>query len=288
MQPEETPFSPKSAWDGSPRVTIIDTTLMSSLPRIRDLWAYRDLLAILTWRDVAVRYKQTIFGIAWALLQPLLMMVIFSLLFGRLARLPSDSLPYPVFALAGLVVWGFFSAAVTNGGNSLVSNASLITKVHFPRLIIPCATVAAALVDFAVGITLLLSLSVYYGVPLTGRLLLLPVVVLLLSTLAVAVALWMAALNVKYRDVRYALPFMLQLWMFASPVIYPLSLVPPNWRWLITLNPLTGIIETMRASIGARSLDVTALASTAAMTSLALLYALHLFQRMERDFADLV
>jgi len=267
---------------------IIDATMARPFPTLRDLWSYRDLLAILTWRDVAVRYKQTVFGVGWALLQPLLMTVVFSLLFGRLARLPSDDLPYPLFALAGLVVWGFFSAAVTNGGNSLIGNASLITKVHFPRLLIPCAAVGAALVDFAIGVGLLLLLGVYYRLPPGAHLLLLPVVAVLLSLLAGAIALWMAALNVKYRDVRYALPFILQFWMFASPVIYPLSLVPPHWRWLMVLNPLTGIIETMRVAFGGSRLSVPGLLCATVVTSVVFVYALYSFQRMERDFADLV
>jgi lipopolysaccharide transport system permease protein len=268
-------------------VIIIDASATSSLPRFAELMEYRDLLAILTWRDIAVRYKQTVFGVAWALLQPLLMMVLFSFLFGRLARMPSDDLPYPLFALYGLVIWGFFSTAVTNGGNSLVGNASLITKVHFPRAIVPCAAVAAALLDLAIGLVLLVILAIYYRLSL-GRLVLLVPVVLVLAVFAFAVAVWTAGLNVKYRDVRHALPFVLQLWLFASPVIYPLSLVPAKWRWVLIVNPLTGILEATRACLGTTVPDVCAVAWAVLSSTMGVLYALSTFRRMEAELADVV
>jgi lipopolysaccharide transport system permease protein len=268
-------------------VTIIDAAVTSSWPMLRELWRYRDLLAILTWRDVAIRYKQTVFGVAWAVIQPVLMMALFSILFGRLARVPSDELPYPVFALSGLVIWGFFSTAVTTGGNSLVGNANLITKVHFPRAIVPCAAVAAAGVDLAIGLSLLVLVAVYYGLSLARLILAIPVLTVVV-VLAFAVAIWAAALNVKYRDVRHALPFILQVWLFASPVIYPLSLVPERWRWLVILNPMTGVLEAMRACLGARQINAWAVSWAVMAAILGMAYALFAFRRFEGEIADVV
>ena len=193
---------------------------------LRDLWAYRELLFFLTWRDVQVRYKQTVLGVAWAIIQPLATMLIFTLFFGKLAGMPSEDIPYPLFAYAGLLPWTFFSNAVTNSGNSLVGSSNLITKVYFPRMIIPGAAVGAGLVDFAIAFALLAGLMAYYHVAVTWSILMLPVLVALTTLLALGVGMWMSALNVKYRDIRYALPFLIQLWMFASPIIYPASIVP--------------------------------------------------------------
>ena len=193
---------------------------------LRDLWAYRELLFFLTWRDVQVRYKQTVLGVAWAIIQPLATMLIFTLFFGKLAGMPSEDIPYPLFAYAGLLPWTFFSNAVTSSGNSLVGSSNLITKVYFPRMIIPGAAVGAGLVDFAIAFALLAGLMAYYHVAVTWSILMLPVLVALTTLLALGVGMWMSALNVKYRDIRYALPFLIQLWMFASPIIYPASIVP--------------------------------------------------------------
>ncbi len=195
-----------------------------------------------------VRYKQTVLGAAWAVIQPLFAMLIFAFFFGRLAKMPSDGLPYPLFAYAGLLPWTFFSNALASSGNSLISNANLITKVYFPRVIIPCAAVAANLVDFAVAFVILVFLMAYYGVVPTINIALLPLLVLLTTLLALGVGMWMSALNVKYRDIRYALPLLIQLWMFASPIIYPASLMPRGWRWALAPNPMTGIIEGYRSA----------------------------------------
>src|SRR5262245_40336398 len=210
---------------------------------LRELWAYRELLYFLTWRDVKVRYKQTLLGAAWAIIQPLFAMLIFTLFFGRLAGVPSDGIPYPLFAYAGLLPWTFFSNAVTSSGNSLVGSANLITKVYFPRMIIPGAAVAAGLIDLLVAFVILIVLMVYYQVGVTIHILMAPALVVLTTLLATGCGMWMSALNVKYRDIRYALPFAIQLWMFATPIIYPLSLIPSDYRWLLKLNPLSGIIE---------------------------------------------
>ena len=253
-----------------------------------DLWQYRDLLYILVMRDIKVRYKQTALGALWAIIQPLFTMLIFSLFFGRLAGMPSDGVPYPLFAYAALLPWTFFSNAVSNSGNSLVGNSNLITKVYFPRMLIPAASVGSGLLDFAVAFGMLVVLMFYYGIGLSVNLLLLPVLILLTSLLAIGVGMWMSALNVKYRDIRYALPFLIQLGMFATPIIYPASLVPDKWRWLLALNPLTGQIEAYRAAFFGKPFDWIALGISALMTVAILIYAAFTFKRMEKSFADII
>lgn len=255
---------------------------------LKDLWHYRDLLYILTMRDIKVRYKQTALGAAWAIIQPLFTMLIFTLFFGRLAGMPSDGIPYPIFAYAGLLPWTFFSNAVTNSGNSLVGNSNLITKVYFPRMIIPMASVGSGLLDFAIAFGLLVVLMFYYGVALSINILMLPVLVILTSLLAIGVGMWMSALNVKYRDIRYALPFLIQLGMFATPIIYPASLVPEKWRWLLFLNPLAGQIEAYRSTFFGTEFNWLALGISAVITFAILFYAAITFKRMEKSFADII
>jgi len=269
-------------------VVIIEANKRRSLTELHDLWAFRELLYFLTWRDIKVRYKQTSLGVAWAILQPLLTMVIFTIFFGRLAGVPSDNIPYPLFAYAGLLPWTFFSNAVGNSGNSLVGNANLITKVYFPRMIIPGAAVAAGLVDFAFAFVILILLMIYYRVGIGWGLLLFPIVVFITALLALGVGLWMSALNVKYRDIRFALPFLIQLWLFVSPVIYPASFLPRKLRWVLSLNPLTGIIEGYRSSLFGLPFNWTALLAATAMTVALLIYAVFGFRRMEISFADIV
>lgn len=271
----------------TPVVTIRPSSKWVAL-NLRDLWAYRDLLYFLTWRDVKVRYKQTVLGAAWAIIQPLFTMLIFWLFFGRLAGMPSDGIPYPLFALAGLIPWTFFANAVTNSGNSLVGSANLITKVYFPRMIIPFAAVGAGLIDLAIAFGLMAVMMIWFGVAPTLSLLLLPLLVVLTALLATGVGMWMSALNVKYRDIRYALPFVIQLWMFASPIIYPATIVPEKWRWALALNPMTGIIDGYRAALFGRPPDWKALAISAGVTMCALIYAAYHFRRMEKTFADVV
>ena len=257
--------------------------------QLGDLWVYRELLYFLTWRDIKVRYKQTILGATWAIIQPLFTMLLFTLFFGKLGHIPSDGVPYPIFAYAGLLPWTFFSNAVTNSGNSLVGSANLITKVYFPRMIIPGAAVGAGLVDFAIAFVILIALMIYYHVALTWNLLALPLLLALTTLLALGVGMWASALNVKYRDIRYALPFLVQLWMFFSPVIYPVSLMPQKWRWILWLNPLSGIIEGFRSSLfGVNPFDWTSLGISIAVTLGILVYSAYSFRRMERVFADIV
>lgn len=255
---------------------------------LNDLWAFRELLYFLTWRDVKVRYKQTQLGIAWAIIQPLLTMLVFTLFFGRLAGVPSDNIPYPLFAYSGLLAWTFFSNAITTSGNSLVGSAHLITKVYFPRMIIPGAAVAAGLVDFGIAFVILVMLMVYYRVTVTLNILMFPVVVLLTTLFALGMGMWLSALTVKYRDVRFAVPFLIQLGMFVSPVIYPASFLPQKFRWLLSLNPMTGIIEGYRSSLFGRQFNWSSLAASAAITLILLIYASYSFRRMEKNFADII
>ena len=253
-----------------------------------DLWAYRELLCFLVWRDIKVRYKQTVLGAAWAILQPLVTMIIFTYFFGKLARVPTEGVPYPIFFYTGLLLWTYFSNAVTGGANSLIGNTNLITKVYFPRLIIPAAAVGAGLIDFAIASVLLVGLLVYYNFPVTpGYLMLIPLVALT-TAFALGMSVWLAALNVRYRDVRYALPFLIQVWLFVSPIIYPSSLVPEEWRWMMLLNPLTGIIESFRAALFGREFHWPALTYSTVFTLLLLAYSSYTFRRMERHFAEFI
>ena len=256
---------------------------------LRALWAYRELLFFLIWRDVKVRYKQTLLGVAWVVLQPLLTVLVFTAVFNRLAHIPSDGVPYFLFSYAGLLPWTFFANAVSNSGQSLVGSANLITKVYFPRLLIPAASVGASVLDLAISLSVLVGLTAVYGGGLTWRMLMLPALVALTVALALGVGLLASALNLSYRDVRYVLPFLIQLWMFASPVIYPSSMVPGGWRRALMLNPLAGIIEGFRAALyGQKPFDWPALAAAAGVALALLTCSAYVFRRMERSFADLI
>lgn len=255
---------------------------------LRDLWAYREVFHFLVWRDIKVRYKQTVFGVAWAIIQPLFLMLAFAFFFGQLVRVSSDGAPYPVWVYVGILPWTFFSNALANSGNSLIGNSNLITKVYFPRLIIPSAAIAAGLLDFAIAFTLLLGFIPFYGLGLSWNILMLPPLVLLVTLLALAVGIWTSALNARYRDVRHALPFVIQLWMFATPIIYPLSIVPQEYRWIIALNPLTGIVEGFRAALFGWPFDWWALGFSTAVTLLLFVFFIYVFRRMESSFADVI
>ncbi|HEV8168273.1 MAG TPA: ABC transporter permease [Pyrinomonadaceae bacterium] len=269
-------------------LVVIQPSKKWNLLSLKDIWAYRELLFFLTWRDVKVRYKQTALGAAWAILQPLFMMVIFTIFFGRLAGVGSSGIPYPLFALAGLVPWTFFANAITASGNSLVGSAHLITKVYFPRLIVPAAAMLAGLVDFLLAFLLLCLLMLYYRVTVTVQILFLPVLVLMTALFSLGIGTWMSALNVKYRDVRFALPFVIQLWLFVSSVILPSSSIPPKYRWLLNLNPMSGIIEGYRSALFGLPFDWPALGIAAVLTLLVLVYAIYAFSRVERSFADII
>jgi lipopolysaccharide transport system permease protein len=255
---------------------------------LRDLWAFRELLVFLAWRDVKVRYKQTALGVAWAIMQPLFNMLIFTLFFGQLVGIPSNGVAYPLFAYTALLPWTFFANAATASGNSVVGSTSLITKVYFPRMIIPSAAVLAGLVDFAIASVLMIGMMVYYEVGLTVNVLLFPLLVLETTVLAIGVGMYMAALNVKYRDIRYALPFFIQIGLFVTPIIYPSTMVPEHWRWLLALNPLAGIIEGYRSSLLGQPVDWLGLVLSACITSVIFAFSAFAFRRMEKNFADIV
>ena len=255
---------------------------------LRELWRYRELVYFLAWRDVKVRYKQTVLGVGWAVIQPVMAMGVFTIFFGRLARVPSDGLPYPVFSLAGLVPWTYFAAGVTSGASSLASYQHIISKVYFPRLLIPLAAVLTPLIDFGVAFVVLLAVDAWYGVVPGGAIVWLPALLLLAVATAVAASVWLSALSVRYRDVRYVVPFAVQLWLFATPVAYPASLVPAKWRALYGLNPMAGAVEGFRwALAGGPSPGLMTLVS-AVVVLLALVTGVLYFRRAERTFADIM
>jgi lipopolysaccharide transport system permease protein len=255
---------------------------------LRDLFDARELLFLLAWRDISVRYKQTFLGAAWAILQPVLTMMVFSVLFGKIAKMPSDGVPYPIFVYAGLLPWTFFSNAVTNSSNSLVGSANLISKVYFPRMVIPAAAIGAGLVDFAVASAILFVMMLYYEIwPSLAMLMVVPLVALL-ALAALAAGLWLSALNVKYRDVRYAVPFLIQIGMYLTPVIYPASAIPSKWRWLLALNPVGGTIQGFRSSLLHLPFNWSALGLSTVMTATLLLFAAFSFKSMEKEFADVI
>ena len=254
-----------------------------------ELWRHRELLYFLTWRDIKVRYKQTALGVAWAVLQPLATMAVFSLFFGRLARMPSEGVPYPLFAFAALVPWTFFANGLMQGANSVVLNQNLVTKIYFPRLAIPIATVLAGAVDLVLSFLLLVALMIYYGVPLSPRMLWIVPFSLLALTTALGVAFWLAALNVQYRDVRYTVPFLVQFWLFATPIAYPSTLLSEPWRTVYGINPMAGVVEGFRWALlgtGAGPGGMVAVSAVAAL--LLMLSGAVYFRRMERTFADVV
>jgi lipopolysaccharide transport system permease protein len=278
-----------------PRYELPERPLVVIQPRkswsavdFREFWHYRELLYFLTLRDIKVRYKQTLLGVSWVLLQPLVTTVVFTIFLGILIRVPSDGTPYVLFVYVGLLPWTYFSAAIISSSGSLVNNAHLITKVYFPRSIIPVSAVAARLLDFAIAFIVLIVLMAYYRVPLTWSILLLPVLVALITLLALGVGMVSSAVNVKYRDVFVLIPVLLQLWMYASPVVYPTSLVPARWHYLYQLNPLVGLIGSFRAAALGGEIEWSALAWSIVIIAALLTYAAFLFRRMETLFADIV
>ncbi len=273
---------------GHAHVTVIEPQRGWRTLDLKELWAYRELLWVLTLRDVKVRYKQTVLGVAWAVIQPVMTMVVFTIFFGHLAQMPSDGFPYPVFVYAALLPWTFFANAVTNSGNSLLNSANLVSKVYFPRLVIPLASVGAGLIDFAVSAVILLLLMLVYGVGWSLNLLFAPLLVLAVIFTALGVGTLLSALIVAYRDFRYVIPFLVQLWLFATPVIYPVSLVPERWQWLLYLNPMAGLIEGFRSVFLGKAFDVTALAISMAVAMVVFLAGVFYFEKVERRFADII
>ena len=256
---------------------------------LKQIWNYRELFYFLTKRDIKVRYKQTVLGGLWAIIQPVFTMIVFTLFFGRLAKIPSDGIPYPIFVYAGLLPWTYFANALTASGNSLVGSANLITKVYFPRLIVPASASLAGLLDFFIAMLVMGAMMIYYQFLPGIGILLFPFLVGLTFLCAVGVGLWLSALNVQYRDIRYVIPFLIQIWMFVSPVIYPVSMVQQKYQWLLALNPMTGVIQAYRASLlGHKPIDWFLLGISTAIIIIIFLSGLYYFRRMEKTFADVI
>jgi lipopolysaccharide transport system permease protein len=286
---ESTPVLPVDAAPLPEEPTIVIEASNSPVAfNIRALWAYRELLYFLAWRDVKVRYKQTLLGAAWAILQPLLTMLIFTFIFSRVAKIDSNGIPYPIFAYSALLPWTFFSNAITTSGNSVVGSSHLITKVYFPRLIIPVAAVCAGLVDLIVAFPMLIALMIYYHIGLSLNILAAPALVLLTTLLAITVGTWLSAINVKYRDVKFAIPFLIQIWMYLSPVVYPLSAIPPRWRIYYSLNPVVGLISGYRSAFFGSPFDRQSIAISLLVTLVFFVYASRQFRKMEKSFADII
>ena len=257
--------------------------------RLRDLWEYRELLYFLTWRDIKVRYKQTVLGATWAIIQPFFTMVVFSLFFGRLAKIPSDGIPYPLFAFAALVPWTFFANGLSQSSNSLVGSAELITKVYFPRLIIPVASILSGLLDFVIAFAVFILMAIYYGIYPSMSIVLLPFLLLLGFTTALGVDLWLSALNVRFRDVRYVIPFLTQFWLFATPIAYPSSLLSEPWKTIYGINPMVGVVEGFRWALLGTETAPGAMIIVSSLVAVCLLVSgVFYFKRVEKYFADVI
>jgi len=256
---------------------------------LRDLWEYRELLYFLTWRDVKVRYKQTVLGAAWAIIQPFFTMVVFSVFFGKLAKMPSDDIPYPIFSYAALVPWTFFANGLSQSSSSLVASANLIKKVYFPRLVVPISSVISGAVDFALAFVVLLGMMLYFGIVPTWNVLWLPLLLLLALVTSLGVGLWLTAMNVQFRDVRYAVPFLVQAWMFATPIAYPSSLLDEPWRTVYGINPMAGVVEGFRWALLGTETAPGPIVLVSALVAVGLLVSgAFYFRRMEKTFADVV
>lgn len=269
------------------RIIILPSNSFSSFS-LYELWDYRDLLFFLAWRDISLRYKQTLLGIFWAIIQPVFLMIIFTIVFGQISNVRTDSVPYALFAFSGLLPWTFFANSVMYSGNSLVGNSYLITKVYFPRLIIPCSAVIALLLDLIVATCILFCLCIWFGISPTWRIIFLPFVIIHLFLFSLSVGLWLSALNVQFRDIRHALPFVIQVWMFSTPVIYPIGIIGNSYRWLFAFNPMTGILDVMRYIFFDTSVDLFYLFFSIGITIIMLYIAVSVFRSMERSFADVV
>jgi lipopolysaccharide transport system permease protein len=277
------------AYHSSGSVTVIEPSKGWVSLKLAELWEYRELLYFLTWREVKVRYKQTALGATWAIIQPLFTMLLFSLFFGKLAKMPSDGIPYPLFSLTGLIPWNFFATGLGQSSNSLVTSANLISKVYFPRLAIPLSSILSGVVDFAISFILLIGMMAFYHVTPSVRCVFLPLFFLLAFVTALGVGLWLSALNVEYRDVRYTVPFLTQFWMFATPIVYPSSLLHGVWRTLYGLNPMVGVIEGFRwALLGTNTAPGPIIAASSFASILILVGGAFYFRRMEKTFADLI
>jgi lipopolysaccharide transport system permease protein len=273
---------------GHQQVTVIEPPKGWRMLDWRELWAYRELLWVLTMRDIKVRYKQTVLGAAWAIIRPFITMVIFSVVFGQLAKMPSDGYPYPVFVYAGLLPWVFFAGAISASGNSLVGSAHLVSKVYFPRLIIPLSSVGAGLVDLLVSTGILLLMILWYGVGWSFNLLAAPLLLMGVVFISLGVGTLLSALTVAYRDFTHLTPFVVQIWMYITPVIFPVSLVPERWQWLLYLNPMTGLVEGFRSAFLGKPFDLQGLAISFSIAIAVFVIGVAYFEKVERRFADII
>lgn len=265
-----------------------DAKAASAAFNLRDILAYRELLYFLAWRDIKVRYKQTAMGAAWAIIQPLFIMIVFAVFFGIFIGVPTEGMPFTLFFYCALVPWTFFSASLTLSSSSLINNSNLITKIYFPRVIVPISTVAAGLIDLLITVVILFGMLLAYRVGFSWRILMLPAMLVLTVLLATAIGIWLSALTVKYRDIRHALPFVLQIWMYVTPIVYPLSIVTEKWRKLMYINPLTGIVEGVRSAAVGKEFNWNAIACSVIITALVFIAAVSAFRRIEKSFADLI
>lgn len=273
---------------GETRVTIVRPTKGAGPVGLQELWEFRELLYYLVWRSIKVRYKQTLLGASWAVLQPLLTMLVLSLFLGKLARVPSSGIPYPLFAYAGLVVWTFFTSALSQATQSLLEQQVMITRVYFPRILLPLSGVLAATVDMLLSLPVLIGLMLFYGFAPSRAAWSIPLFLVLAATAALGIGLWLSALNVRYRDVRYAIPFLIQLWFLSTPVMYPSSLLPDRWRVLYGMNPMAGVVEGFRWGLFGTELHGGLLLASVAIILVALVAGFHYFRRMEASFADVI
>ena len=255
---------------------------------LKEIWKYRELLYFLVWRDIKVRYKQTFIGASWAIIQPFFTMIVFTVFFGKIAKIPSDNVPYPIFSYSGLLLWTYFSSAVSNSSNSLIGNSNLISKVYFPRLIVPLSSAISAAVDYFIATSILVLMMFYYGVYPNYQILFLPVILILTFFTATGFSLWLSALNVKYRDVRYALPFFIQLLLFLTPVIYPVSFVPEKFKWILYINPIGGLINAHRALVLGQEIDFAYLGISIIISIFLFITGFAYFKKTESFFADII
>jgi lipopolysaccharide transport system permease protein len=257
---------------------------------LKDLWLYRELIYFLTWRDLKVRYKQSVLGVLWAILKPFLNMVIFAIIFGTLAKVPSDGIPYPIFSYTGLLPWGFFAAALEVSARSMLQSGGMVSKIYFPRIIVPLSSVLANLVDFLIASIILIGMMAYYQITPTINILWLPLFLLLAMITAIGVGLWFSALLVMYRDVNYLLPFITEIWKYISPVVYSVTLIPEKWQWLYSINPMSGVIFGFRWALLGKpeSIDLVSIAISSAIALIVFISGLFFFRRMERVFADMI
>ncbi len=281
--------SSKQGIDSNSAPTVVIRPSRGWIPvNLRDLWRYRELLYFLTWRTIKVRYKQTALGFTWAIIQPFFMMVVFTLFFGYLAKVPSEGIPYPIFNYTALLPWTLFAEGINRSSQSLVSDANLVQKVYFPRLVMPLASILSPVVDFAIASTILIGMMFYYGYPPTVKILWLPVFILLALMTALGAGLWLSAINVKYRDIRYVIPFLVQLWLFASPVVYSSSLVPPQFQIIYGINPMSGVIEGFRWALLGTEPPGSLIAISVIMVIVILVAGAFYFRRSEKTFADII